>query len=172
MSFSNLRTRTLLTVFRSRFTEDLTFLLAITLAAGFYAYEARLPLSEYLSLITTLSMIMAWIWISFASGFMKRGVFVVFSLAYWLIPQFAITSHADTIADFSYDVNLHTVSRFAEILVRAPLDSVCEILDVSKFVAGIVLLLLCEVAFFGGFIFREKCKNRQWYRSFCERYKI
>jgi hypothetical protein len=144
------------------------FLLAVTLAAGFYAFEERLPYSGYISFAATISMITAWIWISFTAGFAKRGGFVLFSLSYWLIPQFFITSHLENIADMNYSANFHMASRFAEILVRTPFNSICEIINVSTFIAGMGLLLLCEAAFFSGFIFRGKCKDRQWYRNLFE----
>jgi len=172
MSFSALRTKTLLRVFRSRFTEDIAFLLAITLAAGFYAFERNLPYSEYISLLLTFSAITAWLWLSFTSGFMRRSGFVVFSLIYWLVPNLVIIVHTARIAERDYSAGLHTLSRFSELFVRSPLDSISEMLNVNVMITSIALLLLCELVFFLGFLYRGTCRNRHWYRVFRERYEI
>jgi hypothetical protein len=169
---SYFRTQTLLKIFRSKFSEDLLFLLAVTLAAGFYAFEAQIPYSGELSLILTVFTMAAWLWLAFTSGFMKRGAFVAFSLAYWLIPQFIIIGHVNNAESLNYDANLHMASRFAEILVRAPLDSVSEVLNFNMFIMSMMLLLLTEISFFTGFFYREKCKDRHWYREFRKRYDI
>jgi len=172
MSFSALRTKTLLRVFRSRFTEDITFLLAITLAAGFYAFEKNLPYSEYTSFVLTILAITAWLWLSFASGFMRRSGFVVFSLIYWLVPNLVIIMHTARVEERDYNAGLHTLSRFSELFVRAPLDSVSEILNINVMITSIALLLFCELMFFLGFLYRGTCRNRHWYRVFRERYEI
>ncbi|MCL2637999.1 MAG: hypothetical protein FWD48_06455 [Oscillospiraceae bacterium] len=170
-SMEALRSKTLLRIFRSRFIEDFTFVLAVTLAAAFYAFEKRLPLGEEISLVLTVSTFIAWIWISFTSGFMRRRAFLVFTLVYWLLPQFIIIRFQD-IALQDYSTNLHILSRVSGLLVRAPLNSVSDLLNVSSFITGMFLLLMCAVAFLSGYICRDKCKTRHWYRIFRERYNI
>jgi hypothetical protein len=166
-----MRTAVLLKLFHSKFAEDCTFLLAITLAAGFYSYERALPFAEFISLGLSASVLVSWIWIALASGFMRRGVFVVFSLVYWLLPQFIILRF-ETTPIRNYSAVLHTFSRFSEILVRAPLDGVSEIINMNTFLTGVLLLFLCEIMFLTGFIYRDGCKKRHWYRIFRERYDI
>ncbi|MCL2020121.1 MAG: hypothetical protein FWG70_10260 [Oscillospiraceae bacterium] len=172
MTFSTLRTKTLLKVFRSDFVEDMLFLIAVTLAAGFYSFEKRLPFSEYISFILSFSVIIAWLWLSFTSGFLRRGRFVVFSLVYWLLPQLTIIAHTNRISAQGYNAWLHTFSRFSEIFVRVPLDRVSMMFNLNNLIMGTILVVLCEFAFFLGFIYRGRCKNRQWYLAFRERYKI
>jgi len=166
-----LRSKTLLRIFRSAFTGDCTFLLAVTLAAAFYVYEKALPYGELISLTLTIATLAAWIWLSFTSGFMRRRAFLIFTLIYWLLPQFIIIRFQD-IAIQDYSTTLHISSRISGLLVRAPLDSVSGLLNVSSFITGMFLLLLCAIAFLSGFIFRDKCSSRHWYRVFRERYNI
>jgi hypothetical protein len=166
-----LRDKTLLRIFRSRFTEDFTFLLAITLAAAFYVYEKALPFGEQISLTLTVFVFITWIWLSFTSGFMRRRAFLTFALIYWLLPQFIIIRFQD-IPIQEYSTTLHISSRISGLLVRAPLNSVSDLLNISSFITGVFLLLLCAIAFLCGYIYREKCRTRHWYRVFRERYKI
>jgi hypothetical protein len=166
-----LRNKTLLRVFRSRITEDFTFLLAVTLAAAFYVFEKALPFGSEISLTLTISTLVAWIWIAFTSGFMRRRAFLVFALIYWLLPQFIIIRFQD-IPIRDYTTTLHIFSRVSGLLVRAPLNSVSDLLGISSFITGMFLLLMCVVAFLSGFIYRDKCKTRHWYRVFKERYEI
>jgi hypothetical protein len=166
-----LRNKTLLRVFRSRFIEDFTFLLAITLAAAFYVYEKALPFGTEISLTLTVAAFTAWIWLSFTSGFMRRRAFLIFALVYWLLPQFIIIRFQD-IPIHEYSTTLHISSRISGLLVRAPLNSVSDLLNISSFITGMFLLLLCAIAFLCGYIYRDRCKSRHWYRVFRERYKI
>ncbi|MDR2559239.1 MAG: hypothetical protein LBC86_06830 [Oscillospiraceae bacterium] len=164
-----LRSRILIRVFRSRFIEDFAFLLAVTLASAFYVYEKNLPFGREISFVLTISVLTAWIWLSFTSGFMRRRVFLIFTLVYWLLPQFVIIRFQDiTIRD--YTTVLHISSRVSGLLVRAPLNSISDLLNVSSFITGMFLLLMCAVAFLSGYIYRDKCGSRHWYRVFRERY--
>jgi hypothetical protein len=166
-----LRSRVFLRIFRSRFTEDFAFLLAVTLAAAFYLFEKALPLGGEIALTLSVSTLVAWIWVSFTSGFMRRRVFLIFTLIYWLLPQFFIIRFED-IPIREYTTTLHISSRVSGLLVRAPLNSVSDLLGLNSFITGMFLLLLCVVAFLSGFIYRDKCKSRHWYRTFRERYNI
>jgi hypothetical protein len=171
MNFSALRSKTLLRIFRSTLLGDCTFLLAVTVAAAFYVYEKNLPLGGHISFTLTISTLAAWIWISFASGFMRRRAFLVFTLIYWLLPQFIIIRFQDVpIQDYS--TVLHISSRISGLLVRAPLNSVSNLLNINSFITGMFLLLLCAVAFLSGYLFRNGCGSRHWYRVFRERYEI
>jgi hypothetical protein len=169
MSFSNLREGVLYKVFRSKLHTDVLFLLALTLAAGFNFWDRARFFSEYLSWATTIFAVIMWVWLALASGFMRRGWFVVFTLVYWLLPQTAIIAHTNT---EGYSVVLHTLARFSDIFVRASLGNISQALDLNGFLTGIALLLLCEFMFFMGSIYRRACENSGWYRDFHERYDI
>jgi hypothetical protein len=171
---SDLRSAFFLRIFRTTFMQNVTFLLAITLAAAFYAYESSSSLMDLIpqaSLIISVLAVVAWIWISFTSGFMRRRWFVVFGLVYWLLPQFIIIRFQD-IPIYEYSTALHISSRVSGLLVRAPLNGVSDLADINAFIAGLFLVFACAVAFLLGYIFRDKCQNRQWYRVFRERYEI
>jgi hypothetical protein len=168
---AELRSKILLRVFRTKFMQDVTFLLAITLTAGFYLYEKALPLAEYISLILAVSVPIVWVWISFTSGFMRRRAYLIFTLTYWILPQFIVIRFQDvTIGDYS--TALHISSRVSGLLVRAPLAAVSDFFNIDAFITGMFLLLLCGLAFLSGYIYRDKCATRHWYRLFRERYEI
>jgi hypothetical protein len=173
MGFSILRTQLLLRIFRSKLSEDLAFLLAITLAAGFYSYEKSLPyqISGYISWALTIAAVIAWVWISFTSGFMKRGFFLAVSLTYWIVPQFIITGYA-TYAEGNYNAFFHISARVSELLTRAPLGSITKALETGGFVTSMSLLILCELMFFIGTVYRGMCKNFGWYCDFRQQYEV
>ena len=169
MPFADLRTLTLLRIFRSRFSEDAAFLLAVTLAAGFYTYEASLPLAEIIMQVLTVSMIIIWLWLSFTSGFMRRIHFLAFTLTYWLIPQLVIFGYAPS---ERFNPVFHSFSLISEYLVRNPLDFFSRLLNINPFVSGMGLLVLCLFMFVFGFILRGKCYKHRWYRVFREQYSV
>lgn len=169
MTFSDLRTLTLIRIFRSRFVEDICFLLAVTLAAGFYVYEKRLPYADYIMQVLAVSVIILWLRLSFTSGFMRRIHFMFFVLSYWIIPHIIIIAYA---SGERYDPLFHALSRISGFLVRSPLDFISQLFNTDVFLTGIILLVLCLTLFVFGFYFRGKCREYRWYNIFREQYNI
>jgi len=151
----------------------MTFLLAVTLAAGFYAYEKSLPyqLADYLSWLLAVFVVGAWVWVSFVSGFMKRGYFLALSLFYWTVPQFVIMGYTH-FSQVDYNSVFHISSRVSEVLVRAPVANIAETLGIGGFIAGMALLVLSEMVFFIGVVYRGMCKDFRWYCDFRERFEV
>jgi len=169
MQFVSLRTLTFLRIFRSRFTEDVCFLLAITLSAGFYFYEKRLPYTDVIAQVSAAAVIVIWLWLSFTSGFMRRICFAVFLMTYWLLPQIIIFGYNTS---SNYDPFLHSLSRASELLVRSPLELASRAADINVFISGIILLALCLMMFTLGFLYRNKCREYRWYRIFRDQYNV
>jgi hypothetical protein len=171
--YNSLKTKLFLRIFRSRITEDFLFLLAVTLAAGFYSYEKSLPYQIHIQIswLLTFSVILAWIWVSFVSGFMRRGSFLFISLSFWVVPQFIIIGYIN-FAETDYNAVFHIASRISELLVWAPLFNIAEHLRISEFYIGIGLLLIYEIMFFIGILYRGTCRKSGWYCDFRERYEV
>jgi len=173
MGFSILRTRLFLRIFRSRLSDDLIFLLAVTLAAGFYSFEKSIheQLAHYISWFTTLFAVGSWVWISFVSGFMKRGYFLAISIFYWTLPQFIIIGYASFSVD-SYNAAFYISARISQILVWSPVDNIARSLQISGFFASMSLLILYELMFFLGIAYRMLCRNYGWYYHFRKQFDV
>jgi hypothetical protein len=151
----------------------MAFLLAITLASAFYTFEKSLPyqISDYVTWFLTGAVVIAWVWIAFTSGFMRRGAFIAVSLAYWTVPQFVIFGYA-AFSQTDFNAYFYVASKISEVLVRAPLGSLTDALQISGFFTGISLLVLSEIVFFIGVVYRSMCKNFGWYCDFREQYEV
>lgn len=167
---SLLCSRILKRVFGISFKEDVVMLLAVTLACGFYQYENFFEVAPVLRVVLTAAVILFWLYCSLRSGFLRRGAFVLATLGYWVVPNAVIIAF-NALSPQSYNVSFHMLSRFSEIMVRAPLERLAEALNLNSFILTIVLMVACEVCFTLGFLFRRFCRRSSWYCQFRARYE-
>lgn len=149
-------------MFSSRLWGDFTYLAAVTLACGFYQYERFLPGADAIGAVLTVWTILAWLFVAFENGFVKRSGFAIFALVFWVVPQ-AVILWFETAPLNGYNVILATAARFSRVVTMAPLWRVAGTSGVGGFVTAAAMLLLCEFVFILGMMTRNSARSSGWY---------
>lgn len=168
--FSVFSSKVLRKIFETKLYEDLIFVFAITLACGIYQYELSFAFAEQIAVALTIISALVWVWVSFVNGFLKRGIFVIFTLLYWIFPQVFIIGYDNTPV-IAYNVIIDTASQISVILVRAPVRVLCEFFGINSFIMAGILIIICEGAFSLGFYLRNNARKSVWYSKFRKYYK-
>ena len=138
----------------------LTFLMTFAFAA--YSYEARLD-SGVLSAFryVLLAVLLLTLLITAAkNGINKKTGFIVYSAAYWLLPQLVIVLFYQGPEIFRHSVTMYTLSEFAAILTTRPAEILGGYCGIPHQMILVIMLLCIFGAFFVGAYFSDKDKTR------------
>ncbi len=127
--------------------EDMLLCMAVSLASAFYYFDTHNSFSAYFSPVLTGLVLLCWIMCAIRNGFLHRFSFVVFSIAYWLIPQIFIFWYNNNDNVHNYSSMLRAAQRYSELLVKQPIEHFTDWLDIDAMTFAIIFVCVINVLY-------------------------
>lgn len=122
--------------------ENIAVCLAVTLASAFMFYENRGFISDFLRVFISGFIFLVWITCAFSAGKSKKWGFLVFTGAYWLIPNLYLVFYSmrDNVRGYSKWLSL--LNKFSDILVNKPFEYLSGKMGCEEFYIAIFLFII------------------------------
>ena len=130
--------------------ENIVLCLAITLASAFFQYDYYYFFMDILRAITSVLLLVTWLWCGFISGRDKKWGFLIFAGVYWLVP-FVYILWYDSVDILTYeDAFPMFLYRWAYLLFRLPLLTVAQFTECDVYIWIVSLVILTFTVYFIG----------------------
>lgn len=122
--------------------ENIAVCLGVTLASAFMFFENRGFICDFLRVFLSGFIFLVWITCAFSAGKSKKWGFLVFTGAYWLIPNLYMVFYSmrDNVRGYSKWLSLFNKS--SDILVNKPFGYLSEKLGCSEYYIAILLFII------------------------------
>lgn len=131
-------------------TENIVLCIAVTLASAFVYFDRYNGFAGALRALLAVVIFVGWIAAGFSCGKNRKFGFLIFTGAYWLIPNLYLLFYSlrDNVRGYSKWLSL--LNKTADILVCKPFGSIAEKTACSEYMYEIVLVVIAVSAYFIG----------------------
>ena len=140
--------------------QDMLLCTAIALTCAFYEFEGFFPAfaTNVLKIVLVILFLMCWLWCSFLNGFWGKYSFLIYTTAFWVIPNIIIKKEEST-GILNYSVYLDAASQYSRLLVEFPLISLSHYINTTTIFITVALLSWCFCFYFLGGHFKKVVSN-------------
>lgn len=130
--------------------ENIVLCVAVTLASAFVYYDHYNSFAGVLRVLLVAMLFIGWIAAGFSSGRKRKYGFLIFTGAYWLIPNLYMIFYSlrDNVRGYSKWLSL--LNKTADILVCKPIGFIAEKTACSEYMYEVVLVVIAVSAYFIG----------------------
>lgn len=143
---------------KTKLYQDIVFCLAITLASSFYYFEYYQPKMELMRAFITILMVAVWLGMALLNGFKLKYGFMIFSLAFWFVPQIFILWNQNLVASGGYSKSADISDIICKIIVVNPITTLNGYLNkyfkLSELNLTLIFLLVIIAVFLLGWALR------------------
>ena len=128
--------------------ENIAVCLGVTLASAFMFFENRGFIPDFLRIFLSGFIFLVWITCAFSAGKSKKWGFLVFTGAYWLIPNLYLVFYSmrDNVRGYSKWLSLFNKS--SDILANKPFGYLSEKMGCEEYILAILLFILVISVYF------------------------
>lgn len=130
--------------------ENIALCLAVTLASAFVYYDRYNGFAGALRALLVAMIFIGWVVAGYSSGRKRKYGFLIFTGAYWLIPNLYMIFYSlrDNVRGYSKWLSL--INKTADLLVCKPFGFIAEKTACSEYLYEIVLVVIAVSAYFIG----------------------
>ncbi len=131
-------------------TENIVLCIAVTLASAFVYFDRYNGFAGALRALLAVVIFAGWIAAGFSCGKNRKFGFLIFTGAYWLIPNLYMLFYSLRDNVRGYSKWLSMFNKTADILVCKPFGFIAEKTACSEYMYEIVLVVIAVSAYFIG----------------------
>lgn len=139
---------------RYSLTANMFMAFIITFAAGTVNFENYMPekfIVVYRIVVTALCFA-TWLVLSFISGMNKKWQFVMYSSAFWILPNVIIYLANDGPEICRKSIIMYLLSELASIVSIPQLEAAGDLVNVNVIPFTAIVVLLCIFCYLGGYV--------------------
>lgn len=130
--------------------ENICLCVAVTLASAFIWFDNFYFYTDFLSAVTSVLMMLMWLWCGFISGKNKQWGFLVFAGAYWLLPYLYMLVYMAYDSGDTYGSFSTLVYKFSRMIYEYPMSTIADFTKCDVNIWVLSLAIIIGTAYFIG----------------------
>ncbi len=141
--------------------ENICICVAVNLASAFIWFDNYYFYSDFLSAVTSVLLVLMWLWCGFISGKSKQWGYLVFTGAYWLLPYLYMLYYSARDNIKNYNGVLELMYKFSRLIFEMPLRTIADFTNCEVYIWVLSLVILTGTTYFVGINVADIYKDKE-----------